>query len=111
MAYPEHEKLAARGVAAQEVGEFLEWLTSTEYVLSVYAPDGEWLMPSTVGINELLAEYLGINRAKLEAEKKHMLMAAQKARRSSRPPAVVDASEGPGIAAPWPGPGSTDHFK
>lgn len=107
--YPEHEKLRALGGKNQETGDFLEWLKDTKrYVLALHVqrcekcerewdPDSDgyckhcaWkprftdeptvrLEPSFARTADLLAEYYGIDQARLEAEKRAMLDALREA--------------------------------
>lgn len=76
--YPEHDKLAAVKDETQAVGEFLEWLMSTEYTLAVpysgkEAGIGQLFVPSWPETNQLLARWKGIDLNKIEAEKRRML--------------------------------------
>lgn len=73
--YPEHDKMQAAMPAAQVVGDFLEWLTEVEpiHILARYEGTPPRLEPSPVGIEDLLYEYFGIDRDKIEAEKRQML--------------------------------------
>ncbi|HUV10815.1 MAG TPA: hypothetical protein VMX12_07525 [Acidimicrobiia bacterium] len=67
--YPEHAKLRAVADKSQAIGEFLdEWLPTQGIILAHVDRDGR--VPS---IQELLAEFFGIDRDKLEAEKRAML--------------------------------------
>lgn len=74
--YPEHAKQEAVLADAETIGDFI---TGSKYEL------GEWrdiegyheprLMPVSTPIQQILAEYLGIDLDKIEAEKRAMLAA------------------------------------
>ena len=75
--YPEHEKLKALDGASQTTGLFLDWLMG-KYVLAQWVDTGrreEELLPARCSIQDLLAEYFGIDQTKLENEKRAMLEA------------------------------------
>jgi hypothetical protein len=75
--YPEHEKLRALDGRNQAVGCFIEWLQVKGYVIARYKNIhgfmDEQLVPDTSGIQDLIAEYFGIDQDKLEQEKRKML--------------------------------------
>ena len=81
--YPEHEKLQAVKDKSQAIGEFIEWLQGTKgfrlakwmKVPDEYAEDEETdaLLPQSIDINMLLAEYFEIDLKQLEKEKQSML--------------------------------------
>lgn len=69
--YPEHDRLAAVNDKTQTIGEFLEWAGSTGVLLCEIAPDDHFY---PVGDTmTLLAEWAGIDRDRLEDEKRQML--------------------------------------
>jgi Ribonuclease G/E len=69
---PEHEKLKAIVDQTQPAGEFLEWLEDQGYYLARNDEHGRpWALHKDV--QTLLAEWQGIDRAKLEREKKALL--------------------------------------
>lgn len=75
--YPEHEKLLAVKDQTQVIGEFLEWLASRG--IQLMRPSGHenighdgWL-PDTRSISTILADWAGIDEARLEREKRAML--------------------------------------
>jgi hypothetical protein len=74
--YPEHDKMHAIVDKSQAIGEFLDWLSQHErYALGevterLYYPG---LYRASVTIPQLLAEYFGIDQAKIDAEKDQML--------------------------------------
>lgn len=70
--YLEHEKLAAVAQDSQKQGEFLEWLRSNDYYLCREQPYGGY-WPTSRSIEQILAEYYGIDQRKLEKEKRAML--------------------------------------
>ncbi len=87
--YPEHAKLHEVKGFSQKCGEFLEWLKE-KYVIGEWhvhdrgcfinggrlaceAGDGDRLYPASVTTRKLLADFFGIDEAKLEAEKLKML--------------------------------------
>lgn len=73
---PEHERLhAAKKTddATQLVGRFIDWLSDEKsLVLAERSGDGE-LHNAIVITNNLLAEFFGVNRGALEAEKQALL--------------------------------------
>lgn len=79
--YPEHRKLDALKGANRVVGEFLEWVAAHPRLCL-----GQWmthddrgelvnprLIPASVQPARIVAEYFGIDEAKLETEKRAML--------------------------------------
>ena len=76
MSYPEHEKMRAVKNESQTIGEFLEWLSEQGILLAKY--DGETLFVSYYRIEELLAEYFGIDLNKINNEKDQMLQELRK---------------------------------
>ena len=80
MLYPELEKMKAVNNESQSIGQFLEWLDErglavckiTEHHNPVY-------MPTTQGIEGLLAEYFSIDLVKVENEKRKILEGLQNA--------------------------------
>ena len=89
MPYPEHEKLKKIVDRSQACGEFLTWLQDEKrFWLCQRATDeereaedkngfSEWdgqeWGPAHFDLSKLLAEFFGIDQAKLEAEKDQML--------------------------------------
>lgn len=74
MTYPEHDKLKAVVEQSQAIGEFIDvFLPGKGIFLGKAKEFGEGLDPIIVDIQELLAEYFGIDRDKLENEKEAML--------------------------------------
>jgi len=82
---PEHEKLAKVKDKSQAIGEFLTWLTHDrgceicEY-LDDEDPEHLVFMPVRDGIQELLADYFGIDLDLLEMEKQALLEEQQRCR-------------------------------
>ena len=72
--YPEHDKMAAVQETSQTAGEFLDWLMNESKYAVVEADGHDWYLTSST-IQTILAEWLGIDRKKLEAEKAQMLEA------------------------------------
>lgn len=72
MNYPEHDKLKAVCGQSQTIGEFLEWLEYEKKLIICEHNEG-FYYPTFNKINDLLAEYFGIDQDKIEAEKKAML--------------------------------------
>ena len=72
--YPEHVKLQAIVDKSQLIGEFIDvFLPGKGIFLGRPKEFGNGLDPIIVDIQELLAEYFGIDRDKLEKEKEAML--------------------------------------
>jgi hypothetical protein len=79
--YPEHDKLAVVRDESQAQGEFLEWLRDTKGMALCDRTDSKvtpWF-PTGASVESLLAEYHGIDRDRLEKEKRHMLAELRKA--------------------------------
>ncbi len=71
--YPEHEKLAAVKDKSQVIGEFLDNGLPDGVVFAEWNRRGDMLNPVRCDIQAWLADYFGIDRDKLEAEKQQML--------------------------------------
>lgn len=71
--YPEHEKLHKIKDKSQIIGEFLENGLPDRVVFAEWNRRGDMLQPVRCNIQEWLADYFGIDRDKLEAEKQQML--------------------------------------
>lgn len=70
--YPEHEKQSLVLGEARAAGDFLEWLKE-RYFLCELAGDDKRFVPVYSPIRELLADWLGIDLAKIDEEKQAML--------------------------------------
>lgn len=79
--YPEHTRQAQFLPQAQAIGEFLD---TSGFVLAEHRQiEGyreEVLMPVTKSIEDVLADYFGIDRSKIETEKRTMIAAMEAAR-------------------------------
>lgn len=75
--YPEHEKLSAISDASQTIGAFLDFLTEQDLVISLWIETGELRDPQLVPVSkttsQILADYFGIDLARIETEKRAML--------------------------------------
>lgn len=71
VSYPEHEKQALVLDKARAVGEFYDWLQENGIHLARFDRWGEAM--SAPNIQQLLAEWLDIDLARIEAEKRAML--------------------------------------
>ena len=88
--YPEHAKLKKAQDKSQAIGEFLDWLSNERPKGNIFLCErhpthevGDLWMPFNQGSERLLAEYFGIDEAKLEAEKRKILDAQRKANAKS----------------------------
>lgn len=83
-AYPEHEKMAAVRGRSEPAGELLEWLFSQGVSLMIWKetkePVGggvvrrfEGFVSYSSNIQQILADWLGIDLDKIEREKRAML--------------------------------------
>lgn len=84
--YPEHDKLSEVSERSQEIGAFLDFgLPKMGLVVcEVIEIDGEeQLIPMRRSIQSVLAEYFGIDQAKIDAEKEAMLEAMRAASATS----------------------------
>lgn len=72
-ATPELEKLASVKDVSQQQGQFLEWLLGEKDLVIAQWDEEDWLHPIHVRIEVLLAEYHGIDLAKVEEEKSALL--------------------------------------
>lgn len=80
MTYPEHEKLRKISDKSQVVGEFLEWLEDTKgWRLARWGRYINWMEPVHYDVQDILAEFFGIDRDRLDAEKDAMLEELRKA--------------------------------
>lgn len=71
--YPEHDKLLAIKDQTQAIGEFLDWLHDDKGI-SLTKRDGFGdLVPVATHWEPLLAEWAGIDRDRLECERRRML--------------------------------------
>lgn len=92
--FPEHEKLRAVADKSQAAGEFLDWLLEEKgYSLGQYHQHADacydeddkrvcgrskdTLYPACPRVTDLLAEFFGIDKEKLEEEKRAMLAACR----------------------------------
>lgn len=75
MQYPEHDKMSKVQTEAQILGEFLENLPSLKLTLCDSESDhtSGRLFPSGRSIQGIIAEHLGIDLRKIDAEKQQML--------------------------------------
>lgn len=74
--YPEHDKLQNISEQSQFIGEFLDWLRSTNRCIGVMAFDSfgdPVIRDDTTSVQNLLAEFYQIDLRKIEAEKQQML--------------------------------------
>lgn len=74
--YPECEKMTAIKDKSQVIGEFIEWLTherSISIELCVRNDNSDGLMPCHTNVEQLLAEFFGINLEKFEKEQRQIL--------------------------------------
>lgn len=78
---PECEKLAKVSEESNKIGDFLEWLSSKGFVIAGYEHNIRNFEELVVvrgfqgssGINNILAEYYGVNMNKVEKERKALL--------------------------------------
>lgn len=77
--YPEHEKLDKVKDKSQAIGEFLENGMPDGVTFGQWNSKGTRIHPVTPNIQQWLADYFGIDRDKLEAEKDQMLDEIRKA--------------------------------
>lgn len=75
--YPEHEKLHAIHAQSQAIGEFLDVFLPSQGITLAETQDGR-LWPTHRTIPSLLAEFFGIDQAKIDAEKDAMLAAIRR---------------------------------
>ncbi|WP_323016428.1 hypothetical protein [Castellaniella sp.] len=76
--YPEHDKLKALNGKNQIVGNFLGWLFESNRLIAQWGEDDQ-LLPDMRCIEEIIADYFGIDRNELEAEKYQMIEAMRAA--------------------------------
>jgi hypothetical protein len=71
--YPEHAKQRHVIEKSQTIGDFLSWMASHKLIhRMVWDGDGNWVH-APYSINELLADYFGIDLKKIDEEKDRML--------------------------------------
>lgn len=71
--YPECEKLHAVSEKSQELGFFLDWLTSNGIVLAKWHDDIDQLYPAHETIQNILARYFDIDMNKVDEERAQIL--------------------------------------
>lgn len=72
--YPEHEKLSEVSDKSQAIGEFLDWVADEKgWRLAEWEDNRDVMTPVYYSVNEVLAEFFGIDYKKLMAEKDDML--------------------------------------
>jgi hypothetical protein len=77
--YPENAKLGRVAGKTQAIGEFVDWLEAEKGIhLAVWASDTR-MVPAGASIQNLLAEWAGIDQNKLEDERRAMLAAVRAA--------------------------------
>ena len=78
--YPEHDKLKAIRDKSQVIGEFLEWCETKGLLLGMWETGGgpDRFYPVHIPVNNLLADYFGIDLRVLENEKRAMLAEQRK---------------------------------
>ena len=80
--YPEHEKLKALEGKNDVIGAFIEWMQDEKgWTITETWPEGYY--PVRRSIPDIIADYFGIDRDKLEAEKSQMLEELRNAQRSA----------------------------
>ena len=78
--YPEHEKLASVSERSNEIGNFMDWLME-EKSIWLAVRRGYDLEPVVTGVAEvqnLLAEYFGIDQDAINREKEAMMEVLRK---------------------------------
>lgn len=70
--FPEHDKLHAVQERTQAVGEFLHWAFVERHMRLMWRIEDEWRYPDG-DVQDWLADWVGIDRQKLEDEKIAML--------------------------------------
>lgn len=72
--YPEHERMSAIVEKSQCIGEFLEWLNDVKrYRICERTGGFVSFYPINKSVENLLAEFFGIDLNKIEQEKREML--------------------------------------
>ena len=72
---PTLDQLASHAVEEAVLQEFLEWLSSHRYEIAEWGQvnDNDLLFPLGGRQDDLIYEYLGVDKAKLEAERRALL--------------------------------------
>lgn len=73
MDYPECEKIHAKREESTTIGNFLDWAEEKGYVFCVLDHKYDDYYPITKRIEELLADYFGIDLEKAEKERQQMI--------------------------------------
>lgn len=73
--YPEHVKLKNLDGANETIGDFLEWLDENGMVVCQRTDNNvhNLYWPVAKSVEQLIAEFFGLDRKKLEDEKRAML--------------------------------------
>jgi hypothetical protein len=83
--YPETEKLRHSNI--KDLRRFMVWLTEERdqaYELAYFEPGCKWLTPANAKSEDLILEFLGIDKEKLEEERRQMLADMEKHHESHR---------------------------
>ena len=75
---PEHDKLKAVSKNSQEIGEFIDWLVDEDMEIC-YLDVNDHFYPIGFSTEKLLARFFEIDLAKIEAEKRKMIMSMREA--------------------------------
>lgn len=74
--YPECAKISANREESRKIGNFIEWLQETGRFIGKRDED-DCMDEESLTIENLLAEYFGIDMAKVEEERQQMLESMQ----------------------------------
>lgn len=88
--YPMHEKLDKVKGRSSAAGDFLEWLRDDKGYVIAQFNYREQLHAVLTSVDQLLAEWLGIDLAALEAEKRQMLEQMRKLNEQQATPVVAE---------------------
>jgi hypothetical protein len=84
--YPEHEKLTAVQEVSQKIHEFvLEFMQEKGIRLCELIPEQGQYYPVILPVQDLVAEFLGVDQRKLEEEERAMLEAVRNQQEEARP--------------------------
>lgn len=74
--YPEHNKMRAAKVNSQAIGEFIEWAQESGMTICEFQDNlrGGYYHPTPKSIEQLLADFFGINLMKVGEEKDAMVV-------------------------------------
>lgn len=92
---PEIKKMEAVKDKSQAIGEFLEWLYEEGLLVAKYSGSNDRIIPVSILVEKLLANYFNIDLNKVESEKRALLEYVRRVQDATE----VHKNDGPGSEA------------